>query len=218
MVEAVLHRSDGRAEFRVTGADADAREALAAMGFGTAAGYAFRSFPDSDDVPRIFRHFALHVADMVRLKLREAPAPWEDALEVVADRLRGEVDWWLTGSAALAVRGIEVDPRDLDLVVDDAERTGALLADLLVEPVVPTTGWVADWFGRAFSGALIEWVGGVHDDSLQHGPDAARRRERIAWRGRDMLVSPVDVQLAVSELRGLTDQADAIRRFLTARA
>jgi len=102
MVKAELHRSDGRAEFRVTGADADAREALAAMGFGTAAGYAFRSFPDSDDVPRIFRHFALHVGDIVRLKLREAPAPWEDALEVVADRLTGEVDWWLTGSAALA--------------------------------------------------------------------------------------------------------------------
>ncbi len=216
MVRAELHRSDCRAEFRVTGGDADAREALAAMGFGTADGYAFRSFPDSDDVPRIFRRFALHVADIVRLKLREAA--WEEALEVVADRLTGEVDWWLTGSAALAVRGIEVRPRDVDLVVDDAERTGALLADLLVEPVVSTTGWVADWFGRAFSGALIEWVGGVHDDSLQHGPDAARRRERIGWRGRDMLVSPVDVQLAVSELRGLTDQADAIRRFLTTRA
>jgi hypothetical protein len=29
-------------------------------------------------------------------------------------------DWWLTGSDALAVRGVDVSPRDLDVVTDAA--------------------------------------------------------------------------------------------------
>jgi hypothetical protein len=73
-----------------------------------------------------------------------------------------------------------------------------------------------EWFGRAFAGALIEWVAGVRADVglLEQGPEAARRRERVVWRGHEILVSPLDVQLAVSEVRGLTAQADAIRRFM----
>ena len=57
------------------------------------------------------------------------------------------IDWWLYGSAALAIRGLDVDPGDVDFTVSDACRTGELFADMLVEPVQHADGW-----GRGLDG------------------------------------------------------------------
>ena len=143
-------------------------------------------------------------------------APWDEALTALLDRAAG-VDWWLTGSAALAVRGVEVSPRDLDLVTDaaGAQRLGELLADALVEPVFASDGWVARWWGRAFLGARVEWVADVTpsvDDPypLDFGAVAAASLERVTWRGHDLLVPPLALQRAVAERRGLSERVAAI--------
>jgi hypothetical protein len=149
------------------------------MGFPLQDWLYVRSFPDSDDVPRLFENFTAHVDEMIRYKRRDVPAPWEAALELVAERLSGSVDWWLSGSATLALQGYGVEPRDLDLVVGDARRAGELLHDILIEPVRRMEGWVADWHGRAFDHALIELVAGLHVQ-----PD---RPEPVVWRGHRIL-------------------------------
>jgi hypothetical protein len=147
-IDVVLRRSEGVAEYLVTPKSADEGRALAALGFAAAAGAFKRTFSDSDDVPRTFANFAAHVDEMIAIKLRERPAPWERALELAVKRLTGEVDWWLSGSAALAVRGIDVDPRDVDLVVDDAQRAAALFGDIVVEPLLRSEEWVANGSGE----------------------------------------------------------------------
>lgn len=56
-----------------------------------------------------------------------------------------DVDWWLTGSAALAIRHVAVVPRDIDLVVEtgeDAEKLGEALSNWLVEHVQRSEGWL----------------------------------------------------------------------------
>lgn len=217
-VEVSLEREGVRAEFRVSPRESGAGNLLLAMGFHPKQGAFVRSFPDSDDVPRIFGNFSAHIDEMIRCKSGDA-SKWEHALEVVDARLTGHVDWWLSGSAALAVRGIDVHPRDIDLVVDDARQVGHLLNDILVEPVTRMHGWISDWFGRAFDGALIEWVSDVHADvdtagPHEQGPAAAKEREPVVWRGREIHCSPLAVQLAVSEVRELNAQAEAIRLFM----
>ena len=85
--------------------------------------------------------------------------PWQAALEQVCRKLHaGGVDWWLTGSAALAVRGGAVIPRDVDLVVadGDAVAVGDLLARGLIEPVCPADWRISNWWGRAFLNARVE--------------------------------------------------------------
>jgi hypothetical protein len=64
--------------------------------------------------------------------------------------------------------------------VDDAQLAGALLEDLLVEPVTAMTGWNADSGGRAFAGCLLEWIAGVHadvDEPEPHEQGTASRRQ-----------------------------------------
>lgn len=150
---------------------------------------------------------------------RRSPVRWREALEVFLARTEGSrLRWFLYGSGALAVRGIEVGPGDLDFWVDDAQLAGALLEDLLVEPVTAMTGWIADSGGRAFAGCLLKWIAGVHADvdepePHEQGPAAAARLEHVRWRGHDVPVAPLDLQLAVNRRRGLTGRVREIQAY-----
>jgi hypothetical protein len=155
---------------------------------------------------------------VLRQYLGMTAVPWEAALDGVCGRLEsGGIDWWLCGSAALAVRGAALVPRDLDLVVADADAVavGGLLADGLIEPVCPA-GWaISTWWGRAFLHARVEWVGGVtpaadEPQVSDHGPTAANSLQAIRWRDWDIRVPPLHLQRAVSARRGMADRVALI--------
>jgi hypothetical protein len=196
--------------------------ALVELGFERRAGRFRRSFPaDRAELERTHAIFARHLDEVVSQTARVKPAPWDEALELLLRRVETVViDWWLTGAAALAVRGVDVRPRDLDLVTDDAGARvlADLLRDELVEPLQPAE-WFCRWWGRAFLGARVEWVGGVGpaaDEPLptDFGLVAAASLEPVAWRGHVVRVPPLELQLAVSERRGLDDRAARIRAVL----
>ncbi len=122
-----------------------------------------KNFPaDTPNLDRVYHNFERRAEEMILQTARVHPVPWEKALTTFLNIVKNKhLDWWLTGSTALAVRGIDVLPRDIDLTVAEADcmKLGELLADYLVEPVTPCVGWIANWFGRAFLHARLEWVG-----------------------------------------------------------
>ncbi len=186
------------------------------------AGFA-KSYPaDTPHLDAIYEHFARYAEPLILQAARAAPVPWEQALEAFLDRVGDTpLDWWLGGSAALAVRSAPVAPRDFDLIVDDvsAQRLGTLLFDNLVEPVVPVQGWFCNWWGRAFLHARFEWVGGVDERADQpaisdFGPTAAQQLETVTWHGRAIHVPPLELQLQVSRRRGLAERVGHIQRLL----
>ncbi len=184
-------------------------------------GLAKRFPPDTPDMDRIGAQFERHGVAMARQAADQVPVPWEAALLAFLQAVEGQgVDWWLVGSAALAVRGVAITPHDLDLDTDGAgaRRLGALLGPHLVEPVLPSGGWIADWFGRAFFHARIEWVGDVHADVdaqgvSDFGPTARARSELVTWRGHQIRVPPVDLQLAITRQRGLSHRVAQIEAW-----
>ena len=182
-----------------------------------------KSFPkDTPNLDRIYQNFGRYAEEMILQAAKFKPVQWDKSLLAFMKIIRDEkINWWLVGSAALAVRGIDIAPRDIDLVVDGASavRLGDLLLDYLVEPVLSSEGWIARWFGRAFLHARLEWVGDVNDDVdkpnvTDFGPEAIERSEVIKWHGNVILVPPLDLQLQVSERRGLLDRVEKIRHFL----
>ena len=179
---------------------------------------------DAPHLERAWDNFQRLLPPWLRQMAGLEPVPWSSALEVVCTRLATRsVDWWLTGSAALAVRGVAVRPRDLDLVVagEHARLVGDLLLDGLVEPVSPAE-WFCTWWGRAVCGARVEWVGGVGpraDDPLptDFGLAAQARLETVHWRGHVLRVPPIGLQREVCVRRGLSDRVKAIDSFGGAR-
>lgn len=212
-----------RTSFRLLDVQPEYEEAVLQLGFKHEDDGFARSFPtDTPQLDLAYANFARYAEQMVRQAAGYEEVPWETALQALLDRLHGrEIHWWLTGSAALAVRGLHITPRDLDLVVDDAgaAQLGEILVDRLIDPVTPVTDWICRWWGRAFLHARIEWVGGVDPRAdepfvTDFGPEAARRLEDVTWRGGILRVPPLELQLHSCERRHLYDRARQIRMLI----
>jgi hypothetical protein len=174
---------------------------------------------DTPQLDRYWENFTACAEAMLRQAARLDPVPWREALRELCERTaRKRLSWWLTGSAALAVRGAAIEPRDLDLVCtsEEAIRLGEAFADALIEPVARAgADWISDYWGRAFWAARIEWIGGPKpavDDPLpsDFGPVAASRLQTVTWEGWSIRVPPIDLQRAVSQRRGLTERVALI--------
>jgi len=211
---------EGAAHFMVTTRDPICQERIVHMGWQPEGDNVYvRKLSASIDITRIHEHFRRHLKDMVLQSARLRPVPWDAALEEFLARVEDtSLDWWLYGSAALAVRGLDIAPRDLDFAVDDAHHAGRIFNDLLVEPVTGPLDWVAQWIGRAFHGALFEWsaraVPAVELAPNEFGRWAADRLQTITWQGHRVRVPPLEAQLAVALHRGLTDRAAMIRQLM----
>lgn len=182
-----------------------------------------KSFPRPvpEQAARAFTNVQQLLEPLLYQCLGMTAVPWQTALEQVCRKLAASgVDWWLCGSAALAVRGCALIPRDLDLVVADGDAiaVGGLLADGLIEPVSPA-GWrISKWWGRAFLQARVEWVGGVtaaadEPQVTDYGPTAARSLQSVRWRDWEIRVPPLGLQRAVSVRRGMPDRVALIDKL-----
>jgi hypothetical protein len=222
-VEVELERGVAEDRLVVRCQDPELRRALGELYFSPEDdGSSAKRFPAGSLTDAILGRLRAALTPMLRQTARLDPVPWRDALHDTAERLDGAtIDWWLAGSAALAVRGLEVAPRDLDLVISetDVRRASEVFEDALVEPSVETDGWISRWFGRAWLGARVEWVSGVPDAVDQplpcdFGPAAAATLADVEWEQRVIRVPSLELQRDVSARRGLVDRValiDALR-------
>ena len=222
MIDADCLVSDQDAVFMLRNLNPVYHDAALDLAFSPAGNTFTRTFPaTSSNLDQICRNFRQAAPDLVLQTARLQAVPWQLSLRTWLERLEGQnVNWFLGGSAALAVRGIAIAPRDFDIVTDEAgaHQLGELFADVLIEPVVAVHGWMCKWFGRAFLKARFEWVGGVDEradvpEVSDYGPQAAQRLETIVWEGYTLLVPPLDLQRTVSKRRGLTERVAAIEQY-----
>lgn len=223
LFETELQRGEEWDWFVVRTDEADIQAALVQFGCQKKSELEYaRAFLPSPEAPVFFGRFAACARDLFAQFSGVVAVPWERSLEHLHGLLAtADVDWLLSGSVALAARGIEVRPRDIDFVVAEMEPTMEALRDLIIEPPIRAHGqWHAEWFGRAWDGTRIEWVAETKPDLDEHewtsdiGLDAVARAETIDWQGLSFRIPPLDLQLAVCRDRGLDERVVAIERFL----
>ncbi|WBW97038.1 nucleotidyltransferase domain-containing protein [Oceanirhabdus sp. W0125-5] len=77
---------------------------------------------------------------------------WKAALDMFARECnKKHIEWYLIGSAADAARGVQLNPHDIDIMVNtkDFYRVRDLFKEYIVEPFVDNEGtWVVRYFGR----------------------------------------------------------------------
>jgi hypothetical protein len=134
---------------------------------------------------------------------------------------RRGVRWWLVGSGALYARGLAVKPHDIDVMLEksDIEKISEMVAPYIVEPFHHVTGWVVKGFGVVnyryridFAFEPEDWVDG--QGPVDFGPYARARVEPVTWRGHEILVPPIELQIAPNQARGRSERVALISEYL----
>jgi hypothetical protein len=160
---------------------------------------------------------------MVRQRIEKTAGDWRAALRDLLSRAgQARVPVAVVGSAALAVRGVDVRPGDIDVLttLEGADALGESYRDVLVVPVATEPGF-GRW-GRAFIGGIrVEWLG--TPAGVREGPwplaaaewSVASPFDEIRWENRSLRVPPLDVQRQVEVQRQRRDRVAAIDAFTT---
>lgn len=133
------------------------------------------------------------------------------------DQLSG----WLTGSAAACGRGLPLDPHDVDIMIDhsDVQAVANLFADVRIEPLVDTGGWLTRDFGVPFVHARIDVASNPSErldgpEPADCGPYAQSHMETVQYRGHAIKVPPLHLQMAADLRCARTARARLVQRHL----
>lgn len=160
-------------------------------------------------------------------------SPWPVALRSVTNALDScVVDWLLIGSAALAARGIPVEPGDIDICLlggrEDALSLCEVMRPHLICPLRDLGDLIgARWFSRAWLGLAVEWIAEPDPDTddffrrqgrvCEWGRTAIDGAEIVDWSGRRVRVPPLSLQLGVAKQRGLNDRVALVKAVMAER-
>lgn len=140
--------------------------------------------------------------------------PWESGLLQFIARVRDSgIRWWLTGSCAVCLRGIDLNPHDVDIMVDSADipRLMDIFAGDIFEPIVDTQGWVTKHFGVLYLSCRVDIASDPdgrldNPDPADCGPYARDHLESIVWKGNEVLIPPLELSIAVNRRRERWDR------------
>jgi hypothetical protein len=212
----------GWSTITVVDADRGQRAALVELGFGP--DLVRRYPPGTRHVDRAVANLRRWLDEMVRQRMTGTAPGWAGALGDLLDRAgQARVPLAVIGSVALAVRGVDVRPGDIDVIttVEGADALGDSYREVLVVPVAYDPGF-GIW-GRAFAGGIrVEWLG--NPAMVQEGPwplaaqkwTIASPFEEVSWESRVLRVPPVELLRRIEVLRQRLDRVAAIDDYRTA--
>ncbi len=141
---------------------------------------------------------------------------WRAALRAIAQTLASAgIDYRVVGGAGLALRGLPIPVRDIDLEMTPADvyRFETLFADRVVERVAWSEG--VEWrshFGRFdFDGVTVEVMGGLSRRVGDHwAPSFLMTRADVAFEGLSVATSTLEEDALSAIRRGRLDRAAVI--------
>ncbi|WP_199221468.1 hypothetical protein [Desulfonatronum sp. SC1] len=171
---------------------------------------------------KIMKYYYDHAQDMFDQLGYFKPIPWDIALFDFAKELENkDINWWLTGSCAVCVRGIPLNPHDVDIMIDssDVYKISDMFSDYLIEPIVDTNGWLTKDFGVIFRHARIDIASDPQDildnpEPIDCGPSALANLEEVNWKGLIIKVPPLHLSLNVNKRRKRIDRVTKIEQYL----
>ncbi len=182
-----------------------------------------KSYPkEAPHMEKVRRHYLQYGKMMFDQLGYWIPIPWETALDAFCQRIKGQnIDWWLVGSCSACIRGIPLNPHDIDIMIDskDTEKITELFADVLIEPLINTQGWVTKEFGVVFLHARIDIASDPSErldqpDPVDCGPYAKHHLEHVQWRGFTIPVPPIELLIHSNRKRGRIDRVQILEEYL----
>lgn len=133
-------------------------------------------------------NFAKYGETAVYQLLKILPAPWEKALDFLIPEMKAlGVDWFVHGSAAMALWGIGVAPRDLNVIIPNAadyDKVRSRFFRLAIKPFERCDNWLMSALGSIFHEAVI----GFAFQNAAPEPFDMNRLTRLDYHGEAVFV------------------------------
>jgi len=118
--------------------------------------------------------------------------------------LENNVEWYVFGSSCEMVRGINISPNDIDIIVHTKNfyKVKELFPDNVVEPFVDNKGsWLVRYFGRlCIGGAIVDVVADEKMNRENHHYDL------LSWNGFSVYAEPFETRYALEKKRGRSER------------
>lgn len=175
-----------------------------------------------DNIDKIKMNFKNYAEEMFLQMGHLKEVKWEKALLSFINKVKDyDIEWWLTGSCALAVRGISTMPHDVDIMLNskDIDKIKNIFSDFIVEPIISSKGWVVDYFGVLFLNTRIDLAFDPQEfvdnpEPSDFGIYAMNNTEMVQWKGNIIKVPPLELQLQVNKRRKRYDRVKTIEDYL----
>jgi len=139
------------------------------------------------------------------------------ALKTIHEKLKSaNVNWVLGGSTNLALQGVNINPRDIDILTDKkgAFIIEALLKDFRIRKVEFTKSEkIASYLGKFMvEGVEVEVMGDVQirTERAWAKPLSPWRKKILKTEGMEIPVTPLDVELEAYRRLGRMDRVQKI--------
>lgn len=149
---------------------------------------------------------------------------WRDGLRHFLQTVDGSgLEWFLIGSAAMAVQGIEVVPAGIDIMfphLSDLVQVRDLFAPDTLRPLTECAEWVCGGFGSIFHSCEIAMAFEPMDrldapEPNDSGRYAASHLETVVWEGWTVPVPPLQLLLNVNRRRGREERVRLILEHMS---
>lgn len=223
-MHASTYTERGLVYYKLTDVPPECIAELSSEYFRQEGGAFIRDFPaDAPGMAQAAANFTRYAVQMYDPARRSDPERWQDALAWFCERLAGTgLDWFLTGSVPLALRGLPLQPGDVDVIFPDSAclpHIRGLFTEEVVQPIAPCGDWIALGHGSVFHRAVVhmtfETAASLDEpEPSDAGPYAAACCEDFRWRGHTLKLTPLELSLNINRRRGRLDRVRLIEVYL----
>lgn len=150
----------------------------------------------------------------IKQQLKMEPTPWETALnDFIKEAKKLDVDWYVHGSAAMALCEIDVTPKDINIIFpnySDFDIVRNHFCKYAISPIERCDNWVMSGLGSIFMNASISLA--FHNK--EHEPYNMKTLNKIDYNGDYIYTSTLEMLKHDNESMNRYDRVEMIQQKL----
>jgi hypothetical protein len=102
------------------------------------------------------------------------------------------VDWYVHGSAAIALWGIDVEPKDVNIIIancSDFDKVRNYFCEYAIRPIERCENWIMSGYGEIFMEAVI----GISFHNQELEPFDMSKLAKVNYKGSQVYVSDLEM-------------------------
>ncbi len=152
-----------------------------------------KSYDNVKDFEYCAENFTRYGETAIKQQLKILTPPWENALDsFISEIQKLGVDWYIHGSTAMALWGIDVVPKDVNIIIanySDFDKVRDHFCKFAIRPIERCENWVMSGYGEIFMEAVIGIA--FHNKELE--PYDMRKLGRVDYKGTEVYVSSLEM-------------------------